>query len=334
MNTTTTTPGGGATAEDQLEQVRARIRAAGGAAEQARRSAEAADRLEADAELLRRRLPVVASAADQARRHARSLRGGRPAALWLAVRGQLAGERSRRAAQLQAALAAHCVLAQQIGEEEAEARALRAEVARLRSVASALPRLLDQAAACVRGQGGAPAEALAAAEGGLEPVLRREADLDQAMRWTGWAQAQLAKALDRLGAARTFTRYDGFLDADGVAGRGDGAPLGDRSAASRAVLTAVRDVVDVMMRALADLEAPVEGIGDPTFLTGLETWFEALDTTADAPARERITDALARCEQLAAEVAGLRARVSVHHAATRRVLEARRAQWCLILRGA
>ncbi|HET9657605.1 MAG TPA: hypothetical protein VFP72_19800, partial [Kineosporiaceae bacterium] len=83
--------------DEVLEQVRARIRAARGAAEQARAAGAAADEAQAEAELLRRRLPVVIAGTEQAMQAVRVLRGMSPKALWHAGRRSLAAERARRA---------------------------------------------------------------------------------------------------------------------------------------------------------------------------------------------------------------------------------------------
>ncbi len=350
MNAKTTTHGGGATAESQLEQVRARIRAAGGAAEQARRSAAAANQLASEVELLRRRLPVVAAAAQRANHSARALQGRYPRSIWFALRGRLAVERARRSALVQSALAERWVLTSRIAEQEAEARALREEAARLRSAAAALPRLLDEAATCVRGMGGTEAETLLAAEGGLEPVLRREADLDHAVRWTRWAQAHVSAALDRLGPARTFTTYDFFRydtaflpagpnGAPSTGGLAAGLPAGaagtpgERAAAARAALGGVRDVLAVLVQALTDLGVGMDEVAVPSIPDDLGEWFDDLDGPA-SPARQAVADALTGSELVAVQLAALGERIGADRAATRAVLQARRAQWCSILRGA
>jgi hypothetical protein len=291
---------------DVLEQVRARIRAAQGAAAQARQVGVRAEEALADAELLRRRLPVVAAAAERGLRSVRILRGVTPVSLWYAGRRGLAAERGRRSQELRTALAERDELVAQIADQDARARDLRAESLRLRASASALPRLLDEAAACVRRSGGPAAETLAAAEAGLEPVLRREADLDQAVRWLRWAQLHLWAALDRAG------------------GR-------SRTEGAREALVAAAEVLGVLVQALTDLGVSIEPLAVPD----LEPWPAggATDRATDGERPERVGAGLAGCARAAGELGVLLARVEGDHAATRRVLDSRRAYWCALLRG-
>lgn len=324
-------------AQSHLKQARVRIRAAGEASERARRASTDAARLDADNAVLRGQLPIVATTVQQAISAARTIRGRRATSAWYALRGRLVAERARRAAALQEAIAERGTLAGRIAEQDAEARALREEAARLSSAAAALPRLLDEAAACLRRVGGSEAEALEAAEGGLEPVLRREANLDHALRWTRWAQKHVDGALDRLGPARTFTRYDYYLpyplgDTSFLHDSGSGAE-DERVAAARAALAGLRDVLAVLVQALTDLGVGTDGVDVPEIPVDLSVWFDHLDGPT-SPASRSVTDALAAGEQVAVQLVALRERIAADHAATRRVLQTRRAQWCAILRGA
>ena len=291
---------------DVLEQVRARIRAAQGAAAHARLVGVRADEALADAELLRRRLPVVAAAAERGLRSVRILRAVTPVSLWYAGRRGLAAERGRRSQEWRTVLAERDELVAQIADQDARARDLQAESLRLRASASALPRLLDEAAACVRRSGGPAAETLAAAEAGLEPVLRREADLDQAVRWLRWGRVRLWAALDR------------------AAGR-------SRTEGAREVLIGAEEVLGVLVQALTDLGVGIE----PFTFANLEPWptGEITDQAEDGGRLEQAAAALDACERAAGELGVLLARVEGDHAATRRVLESRRAYWCALLRG-
>jgi hypothetical protein len=324
-----------------LEQVRSRLRAARNAAQEARRVASAADEALGDAELLRRRLPVVTAAAEQALRSVRIARGITPVSLWYAGRRELAAERGRRSARLRAALAERDALVARIAEQEGRARDLRAESLRLQATASGLPRFLDEAAVNVRRLGGPDAEALIAAEAGLEPVLRRESDLDQAVRWVRWAHLHVGTALDRLGDARTPDGYrDYFATADEetvhATGRllshdAVGGPTARRIEAARQALAGVRDVLSVLGQALGDLGVGTDPVTDPQLPTDLEPWFTG--AAADPAAQARVTAALEACEQVSVRMATLLERVEGDHAATRRVLESRRAHWCALLHG-
>lgn len=331
------------TCEEVLEQVRARIRAAQGSAEQARQVCASADEALADAELLRRRLPVVTSAVEQAWRSVRALRAVTPAALWYAGRRRLAAERASRSAALGTALAGREVLVTRIAEQEARARDLRAQSLRLQADASGLPRLLDEAAAYVRRVGGPAAESLAAAEAGLEPVLRREDDLDQALRWVRWAQRHLGRSLDRLGDSRTRAGYGEYFTAAGAetalaTGRllghdhpADGSAV-RRIEAARQALAGVRDVLAVLCQVLGELGVSTDPLIVPEVPDDLEVWF---GTAADDPDRQaRVTGALEACERVTAQITTLLERLEEDHAATRRVLDGRRAHWCALLRGA
>jgi hypothetical protein len=335
-------PHDGPASDRMLEQVRARIRASQGAARQARLAGAGADQALADAELLRRRLPVVTSAAAQARGSVRLLRGITPVSLWYAGRRDLAGERARRSTQLQAALAEREVLAALIAEQDAKARQLRAESLRLRATASALPRLLDEAAACMRRTGGPAAEALAVAEAGLEPVLRREANLDQAVRWVRWAQQHLGTAMDRLGDGRTWAGYRDYFSgsADEVVQVTTGRLLGHdavrgpalrRVEAARQALAGVRDVLAVLAQALGDLDVSTDPLVIPDLPADLEPWFTGLP--GDVERQARVTAALETCEQLTGQVTALRERIEGDRMATLQVLDGRRARWGALLRG-
>lgn len=325
--------------DESLERTRARIRAARGAAQQARVATARADETLTEVELLRRRLPVVAAAVEQAGRSVRAVRRVGPGTLWYAGRGELAAERERRGARLRAALAERDDLLARIAGRECRARDYRAESLRLRATAAALPRLLDEAAGQVHRTGGPLAQALSAAEAGLEPVLRREADLDQAVRWIRWSRVHVGDALDRLGTARTGAGYRDYfrlpeghavtghlLGDDGLAGWPD-----RRAEAARQALCGVRDVLTVLVRALAELGVTTEPLTVPDLPVDLHAWFA--DPVADSSRGERVTSALDACERAATGLAELLQRVEGDHAATRRVLEGRRAHWCALLRG-
>lgn len=333
MNVTKSTqPNGAQAAAVQLEQVRARIRAAQGAVEEARRAAAAAAEAGADAALLRRRLPVVTAAADDARRGLRGLQGIRPASLWYGVRGSLGHRRAGRTDELAAALAERDALVVRISEQLQRVEALRTEAARHRAAAAALPRLLDEAASFLRVAGGPAAEALVAAEAGLDPVLRREADLDQAARWTRWAQLHVEAALDRLGPARTWGSYDAYFAALPFVSVTE---AGARVEAARSALAGVRDVLTVLRQALDDLGVAADAVllgGLTLDVPGdLDDWFA--DVSHNPVRQAQVAAALEEAERYAAIVVELRDRVYDDHASSRKVLQVRRAHWCAVLRG-
>lgn len=330
MTVIDTASGGGATAPLELTEARERMRTATEAAEAIRRSTVTVARLEAELRLLRRRVPAVLAVVDQARHEQRALGGARPGVARYLLRGRLGFERERRAEVLRDALAQQRALEARIAERRAEVMALRREIARLRPSAATLPRLFDEVAACLRRDGGTAAEELTAAEAGLAPVLRREADLDQAVRWAGWARVQVDRALDRLGPGRTFTEYDGYLSGatDCATDRTD-----TRVHAARATLSGVREVVSVLERSLADLGVTADEMYPPELPDDLDVWFTHLDDpTGRIPGR--VARALADCERVTGQLVALGERLRVDHTATVRVLQARRAQWCTILRGA
>jgi hypothetical protein len=323
------------TPDQALEQARARLRAARGAAERARAEAAAAEQARTEAALLRRRLPVVIGAAEQAMQRSRSLRRMTADAVWHAGRRRLASERARRAALLRAALAARDALAARIADVEAQAREHGEQALRLRAEAAALPRLLDQAADCLRRAGGPMAEALLVAEAGLAPVVRRESDLDEAVRWVAWAQLHVDRALDQLGLTRSDLA-PGDLPRTGAAisdepVREDLFGVGSRTEAVRIVLATVRDVFGVLCRALDDLGVHHDGLTVPDLPADLDPWFDGLP--ADPVARLRVGGALQDCERASARLSGLLDRVRDDHAATRRVLQSRRTHWLALLRG-
>ena len=330
MTVMETTTGGGATARPELTEVRERLRVATEATEGIRRSTAMVARLETELRLLRSRVPAVLAVVDRARREQRALAGTRPGVARYLLRGRLGPERERRAEVLRDALAQQRTLETRIAERRSEVTALQREAARLRSSAATLPRLFDEVAACLHRDGGTAAEELTAAEAGLEPVLRREAELDQAVRWAGWARVQVDRALDRLGPGRTFTEYDGYLG-----GATDCATDGTdtRAPAARATLSGVREVVSVLERSLADLGVAAEEVHPPELPDDLDVWFTHLDDpTGRIPGR--VAQALADCERVTVQLVALRERLHADHTATVRVLQARRAQWCTILRGA
>jgi hypothetical protein len=329
------------TPEDALERVRDRIRASQGAAKQARRTAALADEALSDVELLRRRLPVASSAAERARRSVRALRRVTPVSLWYAGRRELTAERARRSATLRSALAEREALATRIAEQVARARDLRAKSLRLRATASGLPRQLDEAAAYLRRAGGPAADSLAAAEAGLEPVLRRESDLDQALRWVRWAQLHLETSLDRLGDGRTLVSYGQYF----VAAEGETVPATGwllchdavgglavrRIEAVRQTLAGVRDVLTVLNQALGDLRVNIEPLTVPDVPADLEVWLTG--AAGDPDRQARVISALEASERAAVQVATLLERVEGDYATTRRVLDSRRAHWCALLLG-
>lgn len=316
-----------------LEQARVRIRAAQGAVGQARAAGAAAVEAKADAELLRRRLPVAITGAELAMQAVRVLRGMSPETLWHAGRRSLAAERARRAVRLSTALAERDELVARIADLESRARKLRAESLRHRAAAAALPRLLDQAADCLRRSGGPAAEALAAAEAGLEPVLRRESELDEAVRWVTWAQAHVDDALERLRSAGPGAVADPFGlpcgERDGRTGAEDG-PAGG-GAGARIVLGEVRDVFGALCRALDDLGVHRDELAVPQLPDDLLPWFEG--TAPDQGGQQQVTAALASCGPAVTGLADLLLRLRSDHATTRKVLQSRRAHWCALLRG-
>ncbi len=305
--------------DEALERVRARIRAASGAAEQARLAAVRADETRAEASLLRERLPGVVGKGERAGRSVRALRRWGPTSLWLTLRRRRAAEQARRAGALWAALAERDELAARIGEREARAQEYRLEALRLRAHAAALPRLLDQAADHVHRAGGPAAEALAAAEAGLEPVLRREADLDHAVRWIRWARVHVDRSLRRSevgGPRRPDRRAD---------------PACHPSEATRRTLETVRDVFAVLGRALEDLGVGRVPLTVPDLPADLGTWFAK--AVGDREREERVAAALMDSARGATLLAEVLRRTEADHTATRRVLDSRRAHWCALLRG-
>jgi len=179
------------------------------------------------------------------------------------------------------------------------------------------------------------------AEAGLEPVLRREADLDQVVCWVCWAQQHLGAAMDRLGDGRTWAGYRDYFSGSAdevvqVSGRLLGhdavrGPAVRRAEAARQALAGVRDVLAVLAQALGDLEVSTDPLVIPDLPADLEPWFTGLPGDVDRQAR--VTAALETCEQLTGQVAALLERIEGDRAATLQVLDSRRARWGALLRG-
>jgi hypothetical protein len=329
MTTTGTKPGDGARVQIDLARLREDMATASEAVEELRVVLTRIAQVEAELRPYQERLPDVIALVDRARREERNLDRLIPDKIRYSLPGRLGIERERRADLFREALVEQLELDTRIAERTERLRALRARAAELRPRAVALPRLLDEVADCLYRLGGPAADELRAAEAGLDPASRREADLDRAVRWIDWAGRQIDRSMQRLGRGRTFTEYDGYFEGAGGSGLEE-MPL--RVRAAREALTGVREVLDTVTAALAELgvhNEDLESCDLPEDVDGL--FAEMIDPRGETA--ERITRILAECERLPRILDDLGERIRGDHRATLRVVQERRARWSSILRG-
>jgi hypothetical protein len=329
MTTTGTKSGDGPGMRLDLARLREDMTTASDAVEELRAVLARIARAEIELRPQRERLSAVAASVHRAREEERDLdRLGRTR-LRYCLRGRLGTERERRASMFQRALLEQRELDSRVVERGERLGVLRARAAELRPRAVAFPRLLDEVADCLHRLGGPASDELHSAEAGLEPASRREADLDRAIRWIGWASQQIDRSMQRLGAGRTFTEYDGYFDGAGATGVEEGAA---RVRAAREALSGVREVLDTMTAALGELGVQTEALGACDLPADVGGWFDGL-TDLHGPVAEQVIRALAECERLPRALDGLRERIRADHRATLRIVQERRARWFSVLRG-
>jgi hypothetical protein len=312
-----------------LIRLREHLSSALSAAEELRTVLQRIAELEAELNSGRGTRTVVTEAVDRARDRERDLERMTGTTLWYALRGRLGAEREHLAAVLREALDEQRRQDTWITARADRLARLRTRAGELRIQAVSLPRLLDETADCLHLLGGPVSDELRAAEAGLAPVSRREADLDRAIRWVNWADRQIDQSMGQLGNGRTFTEYDGYFDGAGGSAVEEASV---RIRAARDALGGVRDVLDTLTDALAELGVQAEDL-EPDGLPGdVVDWFSGMSDPRD-PVAEQILRTLADCEKIPGALNDLRERLRRDHQATVRVVQERRAQWRSILRG-
>lgn len=329
MTTTGTRSGDGARVHLDLARLRERMISASAAAEELRAVHTRISQVEDEIRPYRRRRPEVVASVDRARHQERDLSRLSLTTLRHSLRGRLGAERERRARTFREALVDQRQLDTRIAERMEQLSGLRARAAELRPRAVALPRLLDEVAERLHRLGGPVSDELRAVEAGLDPASRREADLDRAVRWIGWASWQIDRSLQRLGRGRTFTEYDGYFDG---AGGTSVEEVSMRVHAAREALSGVREVLDTVTAVLAELGVQVEDFGLCDLPADVDSWFVGI-TDPNGQVAERISRTLSECERLPRVLDDLCERVREDHRATLRVVQERRARWCSVLRG-